>query len=149
VPLGGAGRSQVAKKTKGRDAPTKRERTPTNPLGAGKPPYVPTDKDRAVVKIMVAGGIQYPFIAESLRISPKTLQRHYAHELKFGAAEANATVVARLFKQTETNIRATEFWLTNRDRKNWQHTQRVDLTADVAKDLGERLTRAQAKIRQK
>lgn len=126
--------------------PPKRPKTAQNPKGAGRPAYVPDEKTRTIVKVMTAGGIQQSFIAEAIGIDEKLLRQHYRKELDTGLAEANAQVVSRLFKQTETNIRAVEFWLTNRDKKNWAHTQRVAVEQDTAKNLGDRLARAQAKI---
>lgn len=62
----------------------------------GKPPYVPTDKDRLTVKVMVAGGILHTAIAGVLGISHVTLRKHFRREIDNGKAEVDAQVVASL-----------------------------------------------------
>lgn len=129
-------------KTKGRDIPKTGKR--------GRPAYEPTDEHRKVVRVMVSAGVEQARICAVLGIDLKTLRKHFRREIDVAADEANATVVARLYKMTETNIRAVEFWLTNRGKKDgWAHTQKVDVQADAAKNLGERLNRAQEKLRGK
>ncbi len=126
------------------EAPTSRPKSPK-----GRKAFVPTDEQRAVVNVMVAGGIQQLAIAEALRIDKTTLAKHFRHELDNGMTQANAQVVARLFKMTNDNVRAVEFWLTNRDKKNWAHTQKVAVDQNFVGNIGERLTRAQQKLRKK
>ena len=62
----------------------------------GQPPYVPTDKDRLTVKVMVAGGIEQSAIAGVLGIALKTLRKHFRREIETSAAEVAAQVVASL-----------------------------------------------------
>lgn len=47
----------------------------------GQPPHVPTAENRRFVQISLACGHGEEAIAEALRISTKTLSRHYFHEL--------------------------------------------------------------------
>lgn len=124
---------------------------PKRPRGnkAQGKPYEPNEEARALIRVMVAGGIQQAAIAAALRIDTKTLAKYYRHELDNGLAQANANVVARLYKMTADNVRAVEFWLTNRDKKNWAHTQKVAVDQNFVANIGERLTRAQQKLRQK
>jgi AcrR family transcriptional regulator len=83
----------------------------------GRPPYEPNDKDRTTIKIMAAGGIPADKIAEALSLSKKTLYTHYKKEIQTAALEANAAVVASLFKQaTKGNVTAAIFWLKTRLR---------------------------------
>jgi hypothetical protein len=62
----------------------------------GQAPYVPTDKDRLTVKIMVAGGIEQSAIALVLGISAPTLRRNFRREIDTGAAEVAGQVLAPL-----------------------------------------------------
>lgn len=117
--------------------------------GKGRPAYVPSKQNRDTVTIMVAGGIQQQFIAAALGIDLTTLRRHFRFEIDNGNAQVNAQVVARLFKLTETNVRAQEFWLTNRDKKNWMHAQKVAIDQNVTNNLGDRLARAQKQLKAK
>ncbi len=129
----------MVKKPKAEPKPPKR--------GRGRPPHVPTEALKATVKIMVAGGIQHEHVAACLGIDRETLRRHYRFELANGKAQANAQVVARLFKMTDGNVRAAEFWLTNQAKANWAHTQKVAVDQRDVTDLGDRLQRAQEKFR--
>lgn len=83
-----------------------------------------------MVRVMVAGGIQQDEIARSMSIDDDTLRRHFRQQLDHGMSEANAQVVANLFKQTKVNVRAAEFWLVNRDPQRWKNNfrQEVQLT---------------------
>ena len=47
----------------------------------GKPPHIPTTENRRFVQLSLACGIEEEAIAEALRITTKTLGRHYFHEL--------------------------------------------------------------------
>src|SRR5258708_24485120 len=59
----------------------------------GRPPFVPTDEDRAVVKFLVACGMSQDRVCLRVRgndskpISEATLKRHFAHELMVGKVE--------------------------------------------------------------
>lgn len=64
--------------------------------GRGKPLYVPTDKDRLTVRVMVAGGILHNAIADVLGISHVTLRKHFRREIDTASAEIGAQVVSSL-----------------------------------------------------
>jgi hypothetical protein len=66
--------------------------------GRGRPPYVPNDRDRRLVQLMTAGGIDQRNVATGLGIAPATLRKYYRPELKAGGALANAMVIASLFR---------------------------------------------------
>lgn len=84
--------------------------------------YTPSDLDRKRVKIMAAGGIGSRKIAEALGIGKDTLYRHYKKEMQTAATDANAEVVANLFKQTKTSAAAAIFWC--KTRLGWrEHSQ--------------------------
>ena len=108
----------------------------------GMPPFIPTEEQRRVVMVMVAGGIQYLEIAAALKIGTTTLKKHFRDELNHGLTRANTQVVAHLYNQTKVNVRAAEFWLTNRDSSRWAHKQRIDGTMDLNISLADRVKRA-------
>jgi hypothetical protein len=91
-------------------------------MPAGRPPFVPTDKDRATVKAMAGFGVPETDIAALLLIDPKTLRKHFAHELEVGHVEANAKVAANLFRRATGEGReaviASIFWL--KCRAGWR-----------------------------
>lgn len=60
--------------------------------GAGKPRYEPTESDRTTVMVMTAAGVKQEDIAPCLGqkgIDPKTLRKHFSHELAIGVAKVN------------------------------------------------------------
>lgn len=77
-------------------------------------PYEVTEKDRQLVRIMAAGGIEHLRICTVLEVAPKTLRRHFRRELDTAADTANAMVVANLYKiatgASPQAIRAIELW---------------------------------------
>lgn len=123
-----AGHTKSHRRTAGRD------KGPSKPREDGrgsKPSFQPTKEQRNVVTVMVAGGIQQIEIAAALGIDKSTLAKYFKPELKYGLARANAQVVAHLFNQTKENVRAVEFWLTNRDSGKWAHKQKIDAKMDL------------------
>lgn len=92
----------------------------------GQPPYVATDKDRLTVKVMIAGGIEQSAIAAVLGITPKTLRKHFRHEIDAGAPEMFGRVVASLFSMATTgkNVHAAK-WITQA-RMGWREHIVVD-----------------------
>lgn len=113
----------------------------------GRPPYVPSEESRHLVVVMVAGGIQQKEIAAALKIDHTTLCKHYRDELDQGMVRANTQVVANLYRQTKDNVRAAEFWLTNRDAARWAHKQRIDAHVDMNVSVAERVKRARSRIK--
>lgn len=111
-----------------------RDKGPSKPRADGKaarPTFQPSAEQRNVVIVMVAGGIQQNEIAASIGITKKTLAKYFKAELKHGLSRANAHVVGNLFRQTKENVRAAEFWLTNRDSGHWAHKQKIDQSIDM------------------
>ncbi|MEI6283039.1 MAG: hypothetical protein WCP82_10065 [Alphaproteobacteria bacterium] len=128
----------------GPEAPSARPKSPK-----GRKLFVPTEEQRAVVRVMVAGGIEQLVISDAIGISRVTLAKHFRKEIDIGAGQANAHVVANLFKQTKDNVRAAEFWLTNRDGKNWSHKREIAHDVKLETVLGDRVARAQARLKTK
>ena len=88
-----------------------------------RPAHEPSDRDRAIVRLMVAGGIRQADIAAVLGVSEKTLRTHYRQELDLAATLANALVVQSLHraatswlhegpdaKPTSAAVAAAIFW---------------------------------------
>ena len=90
------------------------------------PMHEPTDEQRHIVEVLVAGGTPKTTIAKALGIGMKTLQRHYTEELNSGLESANAKVVRRLFRLIEQgSTPATIFWL--KTRAGWKEGQTVEI----------------------
>src|SRR5712671_2630740 len=67
----------------------------------GRPPFVPTDEDRAVVKLLVACGMSQDRVCLRVRgnegkpISEATLKRHFARELLLAKVEVETIVLTQ------------------------------------------------------
>lgn len=97
-----------------------------------KPEHQPTDKDRATVESMSSFGIPQPEIAKVIGIDPKTLRKHYRHELDIATAKANAMVAQSLYKKAigdhQQSVTAAIFWL--KTRAGWKDPHRVEVTGE-------------------
>lgn len=87
-----------------------------------KPKHVPTDQNRRMVRMMVAGGIVYDDIAAALGVSRSSLKTHYKVELKSGGILANAMVVANLYRHAtgdhpQAAVAAAKWW--TQARMDW------------------------------
>ena len=63
------------------------------------PPHAPDERSRKTVAAMAGYGIKHADIALVLDIDPKTLRKHYRHELDTGHITANSRVGESLFLQ--------------------------------------------------
>jgi hypothetical protein len=64
----------------------------------GRPAHQPDPKNRSIVEAMASFGMPEEVIAKVLRISPKTLRKHYRNELDTSAAKLLCKVANKLFK---------------------------------------------------
>jgi hypothetical protein len=64
----------------------------------GRPPFKPTDMQRATVKAMAAYGVPQFDISKVVGVDEKTLRLHFGQELEIAGIEANAKVAQTLFK---------------------------------------------------
>jgi hypothetical protein len=90
----------------------------------GRPPFVPTDEDRAVVKLLIACGMSQDRVCLRIRgndgkpICEATLKRHFAHELMVGKVEVETMV----FTQFMAAINRGERWAIYKymDQQMWR-----------------------------
>lgn len=84
--------------------------------------FQPTDKQRNLVKAMCAVGVLQDDIASLLRVTAKTLRKHFRHELDHGMMEANAAVGGALFTAATTKgpsqVTAAIYW--TKVRMGWR-----------------------------
>ncbi|MFZ5544019.1 MAG: hypothetical protein ACOZJZ_10710 [Pseudomonadota bacterium] len=107
----------------------------------GRPRFVPTAEQRALVRRLAAIGTPHESIcfvvrgAEGKRISVKTLTKYFRHELVVGRIEANAAMAAALFRAAmEGSLPAMIFWL--KTRAGWsEQPDKVELTGADGKPL--------------
>lgn len=80
---------------------------------------------------MISGGIEQVHIAAAIGISAPTLRKWYKREIASAAHEANAQVIAALFKNATVgkNVIAQIWW--TKTRLGWKEVQTVE---NVGKD---------------
>ena len=92
----------------------------------GRPPYEPTERDRAQVKALAAMGATLFEISLVMSLSEPTLRKYFHLEIATGGIEANAKVAQSLFRQAtaqdKPNVTAGIFWL--KARAGWQDGSR-------------------------
>jgi hypothetical protein len=89
-----------------------------------RPSHKPDAFHRRQVEALAGYGVPEAEIAGMMNIDPKTLRKHYRHELDFGHTKANAKVAENLFRKAtgegRESVTAAIFWLKARAR--WKET---------------------------
>lgn len=95
---------------------------------AHRPAHEPTEKNRIIVRVMTAGGLDQIAIAGVLGISKPTLRKWYRKEIATAANEAHAQVSASLYKMAVSgkHVAAAIWW--EKTRRGMSETQRVEQT---------------------
>lgn len=110
----------------------------------GRPCFEPTDEQRAYVASMVGCGIQQDKISQIIGCAPKTLRKHFQHELETGETIANAEVARSLFDQAiGGNVTAAIWW--TKSRMGWTEKSALDqglTTREMAGQIRDFLKRA-------
>ena len=84
-----------------------------------RPSFEPTEEQRRQVKMFTAFGNTQQQIASVLKVSDRTLRKHFREELNRGSTEANSQIANALFKKAKDgNTTAQIFWL--KCRAGWQ-----------------------------
>jgi hypothetical protein len=80
----------------------------------GRPAWKPTKVVRAKARTLLAMGTSVPDVAAILRVDAKTLRKHLRAEIRTARAEADAMVLAALYRaatdRERPNIRAARTW---------------------------------------
>ncbi len=135
--------------------------------------HVPTAVTRGKVEALAAYGIIEEAIAYEVGISPPTLRKYYADELKFGTQRLIAKVANRLYEAAtvapwlrnrlgeivmdESGSRIRDIWhgghlgakyFILKTRGRWRETSDVNLSIDVddGSDAREKLARGLARL---
>jgi hypothetical protein len=89
-------------------------------MPAGRKSFEPTEQQRRNVETLAGYGLKQDAIARMLQVDPKTLRKHFRHELDGGADKANAQVAGTLFRMAVSGdcVAATIFWL--KTHLNWR-----------------------------
>ncbi|WP_376100754.1 hypothetical protein ACE7GA_27335 (plasmid) [Roseomonas sp. CCTCC AB2023176] len=85
--------------------------------------FEPTEEQRRTVRAMSGYGVSQDDIATLPKVSPKTLRKHFGHELKRGSIEATAKVGQSLFRMATEggSVAAAIFWM--KARAGWREKQ--------------------------
>ena len=90
----------------------------------GMPPFVPTEEDRAIVKLLVSMGMAQHRVCVHIRrrdgkpIAETTLKKYFAHELMVGKVEVVTKVLAKFMQAIEEGKQ----WAIERymDQRMWR-----------------------------
>src|SRR5260370_42684581 len=84
-----------------------------------RPNLEPSEEQRRQVKLLAAFGNTQEEIASIVRVSDRTLRKHFREELDHGVTEANSQIAQALFKKAKDgNTTAQIFWL--KCRAGWR-----------------------------
>lgn len=103
---------------------------------AGRPKFQPTDEQRRMVESMAGYGLLHEDIALCVGdgIDPKTLRKHFRHELDTAPIKANAKVAEVMFREAlNGNITAAIWW--TKARMKWKETKATELGGTDGKPL--------------
>jgi hypothetical protein len=96
----------------------------------GRRAHIPDTVGRRQVEALAGYGVPETDIAGMIGIDPKTLRKHYRHELDHGHVKANAKVAENLFHKATGEgreaVTAAIFWL--KARAGWKETSIKELT---------------------
>ena len=114
---------------------------------------LPVDIDINQVRQLAAQGMSEIQIAQSLGVSPSTIDRRkrddpdgFGCAIKEGRAAGIKAVTSSLFQAAtdpdRPNVAAAQFYLKNRDRANWSDRQEHDVTGHISHDHDHNVQRA-------
>lgn len=115
--------------------PDSSEMQPAPKRRRGRPVYVPNEKDRNLVRVML-NYRDHETIAGVLGIDDKTLRKHYREEIRTAKETANANVAASIYSKatakdcTSASVQAAIFWA--RTRMGWKEPRDAPSPADIA-----------------
>lgn len=104
--------------------------------GAGRKPYVFTEKEREQVEILSGYGIPYEQIAILIRdgIDVVTLMKYFKKELLAGKAKANSNVAKTLYQKAIDGDTASAIWWSKAQLR-WSETNKHEHTGKDGEPL--------------
>lgn len=89
-----------------------------------RPAHKSDEASRRQVEALAGYGVPETGIAAMIGVDPKTLRKHYPHELKIGHTKANSAVAQSLFRKATgdgpQSVTAAIFWA--KTRMGWKET---------------------------
>jgi hypothetical protein len=98
--------------------------------GAGRPPFVPTDADRKLVRKLAGLGLPHNQIRMLVRekgIGLDTLVEHFRFELEEGKADTGWKIANALFNKAMKGDTTAMIWWT-KTQMRWSETQKLEVT---------------------
>lgn len=98
--------------------------------GAGRPPFVPTDADRKLVRKLSGLGLPHNQIRMLVRekgIGLDTLAEHFRVELEEGKADTGWKIANALFNKAMKGDTTAMIWWT-KTQMRWSETQKLEVT---------------------
>lgn len=93
-----------------------------------RPSFQPTAEQRRMVKSLAAFGNKQDQIASLLKLSARTLRKHFREELDHGATDANSQIANALYKKAKDgDTTAQIFWL--KCRAGWRERNGFEVAA--------------------
>src|SRR6185437_12189264 len=95
-----------------------------------RPAFEPTDERRRQAETLAGLGLTQDQIALIIGCDPKTLRKHFDHELKVGDARATEKVAKSLFERATSGegrdaVTAAIFWMKARAKWSERHELQV------------------------
>jgi len=91
----------------------------------GRPAHEPTDQMRKQAESMSGYGVPQEAIASMLEIDPKTLRKHYEHELALGKAKANTQIAKTLYEKAVNDRDTGSLIWWSKTQMGWSETMRL------------------------
>ena len=96
--------------------------------------FVPTEQQRHLVHMMTITGVRQDEQARALRMTPKTLAKHFREELDQAKVVTTSNVSGALYRNAmDGNVSAQIFWL--KAQAGWREADRLEITGAQGKDL--------------
>ena len=102
--------------------------------GAGRPAFVPTDKDRGLVEQLATWGVAEHHIAPLIAdgISMPTLRQYFADEIIRGRAKASAGIGSTLYQKAMAGDVASLIWWTKTQMRWAEQPKVIEISGQIS-----------------
>jgi hypothetical protein len=102
--------------------------------GAGRPAFVPTDKDRGLVEQLATWGVAEHHIAPLIAdgISMPTLRQYFADEIMKGRAKASMGIGSTLYQKAMAGDVASLIWWTKTQMRWAEQPKVIEISGQIS-----------------